>query len=117
MPGGDRTGPMGAGPRTGRAAGYCSGFSAPGFANPVMGRGYGLGFGRGFGFGGGRRGRWRGWFRGWRGWGVPYPAGYGMDAAQPDVEALRQEARYLEGALEDIRKRISDLEEGKAAGQ
>ena len=40
MPGGDRTGPMGAGPRTGRAAGYCTGNSVPGFMNPVGGRGY-----------------------------------------------------------------------------
>ncbi|MCF7709262.1 MAG: DUF5320 domain-containing protein, partial [Verrucomicrobia bacterium] len=31
MPGGDRTGPMGAGPRSGRAAGYCAGFGAPGY--------------------------------------------------------------------------------------
>jgi hypothetical protein len=33
MPAGDRTGPSGAGPRTGRGAGYCSGSSAPGYAN------------------------------------------------------------------------------------
>ncbi|MFP3946785.1 MAG: DUF5320 domain-containing protein [Archaeoglobaceae archaeon] len=56
MPRGDRTGPMGLGPRTGRAAGFCSGFGAPGFANPVRGgRGFwGSGYGRGFGFGPGR---------------------------------------------------------------
>lgn len=41
MPGGDGTGPMGWGPRSGRAAGYCSGYSRPGYANPFPGRRYG----------------------------------------------------------------------------
>ncbi len=35
MPGGDRTGPVGAGPMTGRGAGYCNGFKA----GAGMGRG------------------------------------------------------------------------------
>jgi hypothetical protein len=35
MPGGDRTGPAGLGPMTGRGAGYCAGFDVPGYANPV----------------------------------------------------------------------------------
>ncbi|MFP4005678.1 MAG: DUF5320 domain-containing protein [Candidatus Hadarchaeia archaeon] len=76
MPRGDGTGPMGQGPMTGRAAGYCSGFSVPGFMNPTprMGMGFrrgagfstprfappvartGIGFGRGAGFGRGRGG-------------------------------------------------------------
>ena len=43
MPRGDRTGPWGLGPRTGRAAGYCSGYPVPGYMNPTPG------FGRGFG--------------------------------------------------------------------
>ncbi len=30
MPGGDRTGPGGFGPRRGRAAGFCAGYDAPG---------------------------------------------------------------------------------------
>ncbi len=56
MPAGDGTGPQGMGPMTGRAAGYCAGYTAPGFANPVpgFGRGMGRGFGRGVGFGRGR---------------------------------------------------------------
>ncbi|MCF8010529.1 MAG: DUF5320 domain-containing protein [Clostridiales bacterium] len=33
MPGGDRRGPIGEGPRTGRGAGFCSGNSSPGFMN------------------------------------------------------------------------------------
>ena len=39
MPRGDRTGPAGLGPRTGRAAGYCEGFSVPGYMNPTPGQG------------------------------------------------------------------------------
>ncbi|MFW6110773.1 MAG: DUF5320 domain-containing protein [Thermoproteota archaeon] len=56
MPRGDRTGPLGRGPMTGRAAGYCTGYPVPGYMNPVprLGRGYGRGLGRGFGRGYGR---------------------------------------------------------------
>ena len=69
MPGGDRTGPLGAGPRTGRAAGYCAGYGMPGYANPMPGYGYGMGYGRGYGrglgqgssFGRGYRSRRRFW--------------------------------------------------------
>ena len=50
MPGGNGTGPAGMGPMTGRAAGYCAGYSTPGFANPIGGRGF-WGGGRGFGRG------------------------------------------------------------------
>ncbi|RKY23605.1 MAG: hypothetical protein DRP62_05580 [Planctomycetota bacterium] len=38
MPGGDRTGPAGMGPMTGRAAGFCAGYPVPGYMNPAMGR-------------------------------------------------------------------------------
>jgi len=41
MPGGDRTGPAGMGPMTGRAAGYCAGYPVPGFMNPIPGQGFG----------------------------------------------------------------------------
>ena len=58
MPRGDRTGPWGTGPITGRAAGYCAGYPVPGYMNPTGGygggRGRGLGRGRGRGFGRGR---------------------------------------------------------------
>jgi hypothetical protein len=46
MPRGDRTGPWGAGPMTGRGAGYCAGYSVPGYTNPVGGYGRGWGFGQ-----------------------------------------------------------------------
>ncbi|NOZ64150.1 MAG: DUF5320 domain-containing protein [Caldiserica bacterium] len=65
MPRGDGTGPMGLGPMTGRAAGFCAGYPVPGFMNPVGGR-LGLGLGRGF------RRRRLPYFG--RGWGVyPWP--------------------------------------------
>ena len=37
MPWGDGTGPTGAGPMTGRAAGYYAGYSVPGYRNPILG--------------------------------------------------------------------------------
>jgi hypothetical protein len=36
MPRGDGTGPGGLGPMTGRAAGYCAGYSVPGFYQPPV---------------------------------------------------------------------------------
>ena len=39
MPAGDGTGPLGWGPMTGRAAGYCAGFPVPGYMNLFVGRG------------------------------------------------------------------------------
>ena len=41
MPAGNGTGPLGLGPMTGRAAGYCAGYPVPGYMNPVAGRGFG----------------------------------------------------------------------------
>ena len=40
MPAGNGTGPLGFGPMTGRAAGYCAGYPVPGYMNPVPGRGF-----------------------------------------------------------------------------
>ncbi len=128
MPGGDRTGPMGMGPMTGRAAGYCAGFGMPGYMNPIPGRGFwGWGRGRGGGRGGGRG--WRNWFyatgltgwqrgaMGWPAFGAPLP--YAVPYATPNapamsaeqqLDALKGQAEYFEDALEGIRKRIEELE-------
>ena len=122
MPGGDRTGPYGQGPMTGRAAGYCAGYGAPGYANPIPGGGRGGGWGGGRGFGGGGRG-WRhqyyatglpGWARG--GWYGP-PAGEPVPplasrktTARQELEALKAQAEYYGEALEEIRGRIAELE-------
>ena len=71
MPRGDRTGPMGLGPMTGRAAGYCAEFPVPGYMNPVgfwrrLWPGWRLVLGRGRGFG--IRGRGRSWAGRRAGW-------------------------------------------------
>ena len=111
MPRGDRTGPWGAGPMTGRAAGYCAGYSVPGFMNPIggYGRGWGRGHGRGFG---------RGWGRGFgRGWytyppsvvGQPtYPQAY-PPVAQP--QSPEQEVAALENYQKQLEAEKADLEE------
>jgi uncharacterized protein YceH (UPF0502 family) len=48
MPRGDGTGPAGMGPMTGRQAGFCAGYDAPGSVRLPYGRGMGFGRGRGF---------------------------------------------------------------------
>jgi hypothetical protein len=62
MPGGDGTGPIGQGPMTGRAFGFCAEYPNSGYSRPVYGLGYGRGWGRGIGRGYWGRGR-RFWYR------------------------------------------------------
>lgn len=107
MPGGDRTGPLGMGPMTGRGAGFCTGNTVSGFMNPTINRGmgFGLGCGRGRGFG-------RGWGYGWADPGYPntaQPANLQAD----ELTALKNQAKYLNGTLQAINSRITDLESGK----
>jgi len=118
MPRGDRTGPMGMGAMSGRAAGYCAGFGMPGYANPIPGRGFGMGFGRGRGFGGGGRG-WRHTFyaTGLPGW--ARCGGYAAPSQKPDSEmekkALDSQAEALQSELNLIKKRLSEIETETAA--
>jgi len=112
MPGGDGTGPMGMGPMTGRAAGFCAGFPVPGHMNPMPGRGLGRGFfGRGFG-GRGRGWRWRYLATGIPGWAWFGGAPRGAAALEPEQEldALKRQAEFFEKSLGEIRKRIDELE-------
>jgi hypothetical protein len=113
MPRGDRTGPMGHGPMTGRRAGYCAGYDRPGFTNPIpggMGGGYGYGRGMGYGHGGGRGWRNRFYATGVPGRFVGYPApAYPMDKDQ-ELAMLKSEESELRSALDDISKRIEELE-------
>jgi len=53
MPRGDRSGPSGEGPKTGRGMGYCTENEHPGYMNTFSnrGRGYGRGFRGGQGYG------------------------------------------------------------------
>jgi hypothetical protein len=117
MPFGDRTGPQGSGPGTGRGAGYCSGFSGPGYMNPVPGRG--RGFSRGVGSGWIGRGRgWRCqyWMTGMPGWArAAYPEyPYIQDfTAREEVDVLRNQADFLKKQLEDIQDRINTLEKAR----
>jgi len=117
MPRGDGTGPRGLGPMTGRAAGYCAGYPAAGFMNPYIGRpGLGFGYGRGLG-------RGRGYGRGF--WPIyPYPitspmpyggGGFYQPPAEPkqEMEMLAGEAKYLKEQLEEIKKRITELEKSE----
>jgi Family of unknown function (DUF5320) len=106
MPVGDRTGPLGFGPMTGRRAGYCGGFNAPGFANPAPGYGMSCGYGR---FGGRGRG-WRHWYHatGLPGWAR---AGYVPPAQEQELAGLKNEAEWLKGQLEAINRRIEELEQ------
>jgi hypothetical protein len=118
MPRGDRTGPMGMGPMTGRGQGYCSGSGAPGYATPGPGRGFGMGGGRGRGFGGGGRG-WRRMFyaTGLPGWLRFGPFAAPNQASDPETEkqALQGQADTLQSQLDWIRKRLEDIEGGSSA--
>ena len=111
MPHGDGTGPAGAGPMTGRATGFCAGYQAPGYANPVGGRGF-RGRGRGFRGRGGGRG-WRNWFNatGLPGW---LRAGFGRQPTPVDKEqelaGLKQQEEMLQNNLSQINERIEQLE-------
>ncbi|GAB6182977.1 DUF5320 domain-containing protein [Thermodesulfovibrio hydrogeniphilus] len=91
MPWGDRTGPFGMGPRTGRGWGYCGGSAQTGF---------GLG----------RKRRWcarffGGFGRGWR-WLADLPFFGGVK----EEEILKREAELLRQELDAIQKRLSQLE-------
>lgn len=104
MPGGDRTGPVGAGLMTGRRGGYCAGFGMPGSMNaayPWPRSGYG--------FRGGGRG-WRHMFNatGFPGW---QRFEYRPPTPQEEVDALKTEASWLKDQLDAINKRIEDLEQ------
>jgi hypothetical protein len=105
MPGGDRTGPAGFGPMTGRGAGFCAGYSVPGFMNPAWGSGWGRGFG-----GGGRRHRhW--YYAGWPGYTPPFPSTFSPPMTrEQELEVLKNQAEYFEQSLEDLRNRISEIE-------
>jgi hypothetical protein len=123
MPRGDGTGPMGMGPMTGRAAGYCAGYPVPGFMNPWGRRGFGMGFGRGrgwFGRGAGWGGRgWRNmyWATGMPGWmrfggmGAVPPAVAPTAAPPPEVEKqfLEGQLEMMENEIKEIRKRLAEI--------
>jgi len=86
---------MGMGPMTGRGAGYCGGYEAPGRANPIPGRGGGASH--------------RNWYyaTGVPGWGYgPYG---GAPSREEETEFLRQQAEWLKQQLDAIGQRIEEL--------
>jgi hypothetical protein len=104
MPYGDGTGPAGAGPMTGRGAGFCAGFNTPGFAN--NGRGGMRGMGRG------RRNMFYatglpGWMRGNSGFSqAGAPAGVDPSVVRTSLE---QQMAALQGQLDVIKQRLGAL--------
>jgi len=113
MPAGDRTGPWGQGPRTGRALGYCAGFDSPGYTRSFGG---GMGMGRGFRYRGGRgfgrrfygRGGW--WAPEYHQYSIPPFHGYYEPSGEDELKYLKTEAEQLKRYQKDLEKRISDLE-------
>jgi hypothetical protein len=103
MPRGDRTGPAGFGPMTGRGAGFCGGSAIPGYLNRPgwMGGDYGT------------RGR-RGWRHRYYATGMPRWAWTGYTQRQPPPEeelaTLKQQAEWLKEELDEINRRIEELE-------
>ncbi len=119
MPSGDGRGPNGAGPMTGRGAGFCAGYSTPGYANPTRGGGY-------YGYGRGGRGGGRGWRnspygapygRGFRG--APYQPQYSQYpqydySAESELQMLKAQAEMIKKETESINQRIKELESVEA---
>ncbi len=120
MPGGDRTGPWGMGPMTGRGLGFCSGYAEPGYMSPGFGYGYGVGRGgipwgggRGRAFGGGRGRYW-----GAQAWGAPPvgPYGYGPYQAGPwgpygYQQNPEDERAFLEDQLVGLQAQIKSIQD------
>jgi len=107
MPGGDGTGPAGQGPMTGRAAGFCAGFNAPGYANPMpRARRF---FRRGFG-------------RGLRRWNItpvmqPAPVEQIVPVAtkKEEIQYLEEEQKLIKQELQEIEKRLKEIKKEKDA--
>ncbi|MDY0038702.1 MAG: DUF5320 domain-containing protein [Desulforhabdus sp.] len=129
MPGGDRTGPRGFGPMTGRGMGWCAGADreyVTAWQGPGRGYGYGYGPGRvnvfGWGRGRGRRHRYYatgvpGWARyGWGDrWAGPPPYAGWAPPVGDELGSLKEYAAELEEQLADIKSRMAELEQERKA--
>jgi len=106
MPGFDGTGPLGMGMMTGRGRGFC-------ISNILPGIGLAPRFGRG-----GRRGWWQSDFANGMLVGLGGYLAHSLLArrfaphvsGKDELNLLKEEASYLESALEQARKRIKELE-------
>lgn len=105
MPAGNRRGPAGMGPMTGRGAGYCAGYTMPGYANPMGGRMMGFGMYGGHGY--------RNWFHatgqpGWMRMGAyPQPAPAPI-TPEEEQQMLKDQEAWLQEQLDDVRSRLKD---------
>ncbi|MBE0673074.1 MAG: DUF5320 domain-containing protein [Bacteroidales bacterium] len=112
MPLGDRRGPSGMGPGTGRAFGYCYGFDSPGHTREPgsgMGRGgwsgYGRGLGRGRSF---MTGRGRGFYG--QGFAPGFPAEMPAMNKDEKIKMLKSKIDYLNNEQKNIEKRLKELD-------
>lgn len=121
MPRGDRTGPAGAGPMSGRGAGLCRGFDMPGYTHSEM-----IGYS-------GRTGRFRrsrgnaGPAAGNRGWRnrcfAPDPPGPMNTGSYPEQaqsfspvsekESLKHRSRIIQSELNEINARLEEIKAQK----
>jgi hypothetical protein len=115
MPRGDRTGPTGMGPMTGKAAGFCAGYSMPGFMNTIGGRGGGRGF-RHWYYSTGLPG-WARTGSGYQAWGgpvqpfVPQAGTFApLMTSEQELDVLKQQAEFFQDELGKINKCIEQLE-------
>jgi hypothetical protein len=112
MPAGNRRGPVNDGPMTGRGLGYCTGYAEPGFTKTAPGRGMGRGLGRGsgknFGFGFRRGGAAGSFNRGF--WGFPQTGGATSPSKEETISMLKEESNYYKQNLDELEKRIAELE-------
>jgi hypothetical protein len=114
MPRGNGTGPMGAGPKTGRGMGKCAGFATSGYAKSELKETEGFGHGQCHGFGrrngnGGFRNRFNatgipGWMRSLL---------HNEEAAiDPDTKKtmLVRQSEQLQQQLDLVKKRIDEMD-------
>ena len=112
MPAGDRTGPNGFGPLTGRRRGFCADDNLRSVDNRFgYGRAYGGGRGRAYGYN-------EGFHRGGRGFGYGYGRGFGFgnrdfhhedtyNASEKTV--LENQINVMKEQLASLEKELSDL--------
>jgi len=116
MPRGDRTGPAGMGPMSGRGFGYCAGYNAPGYVS-AAGPGRGMAWGYGGARGRGGYGLGMAWGRG-RGFAGPASYGWGPAAgpvpAAPEnqKEILKEEMTALEERMRFLQREMDAMDSG-----
>ncbi len=96
MPRGDRTGPWGDGPMTGRQLGYGAGYDSPGYT-----KGAGGGLGRGF------HARGRGFF--WSRQNLTPEDMHGTLRRTDELDTIKSEMRDLKNTLSSILERLNNL--------